>query len=357
MLVNEVVNSKSIALNVSKNPSNDIPYLGEKWFPNQKMEGLDLKWVKTSTGLPVALQPSNFDALPVLRSREALDIQKTQMAFFREEMDINEEHLIELDRIKSTDDAFLEMALNAIYNDTDRLVLGAEVIPEVMRMQLLATTSGSPQITFSANGVNYSYNYDTNSAYASSANHYVALSGTSQWTVANKTTATPLSDLQNASKKLKELGKAPKYALMNSATFNKIAGNAQIASAILAQNATATVFITDDMVKKVIESVTGLKVVIYDKMYKDYTGASQYFYPTDRVTILPDEKLGNTWFGTTPEERTGRQIPDTDVTMHGGIAIATKVVYGPPFKMQTIASLICLPSYENMDSTFVIKTA
>lgn len=357
MLVNEVVNSKAIALSASNDPSNNIPFLGTKWFPNQKKEGLDLKWIKTSTGLPVALQPSNFDALPVLRSRQALDIQKTQMAFFREEMDINEEHLIELERIKDVNDPYLSTALQAIYNDTNELLRGAEVIPEIMRMQLLATTAGSPQITLSANGVNYTYNYDNGGAYAGSASHYTALSGTSTWTVANKTTATPLTDLQNAVKKLKALGKAPRYALMNTNTFQKIVGNAQISQAILAQNTTATVFITDDMVKRVIKATTGLDIVIYDKMYKDYTGTAQYFYPDDRVTILPDEKLGNTFFGTTPEERSARQVADVDVTMHNGIAITTYTEYKGVFKMGTVASLVCLPSYENMDSTFVIKTA
>ena len=80
MLVNEVVDTKAIALAATNDASNDIPYLGLQWFPEKKKSGLDLKWIKTHKGLPVSLKPSNFDALPTIRAREGLKTEKTQMA-------------------------------------------------------------------------------------------------------------------------------------------------------------------------------------------------------------------------------------------------------------------------------------
>ena len=62
-----------------------------QFFPEMKKAGLDLKWIKTHKGLPVTLKASNFDALPALRTREGVKIEKTQMAFFRETMQITEE--------------------------------------------------------------------------------------------------------------------------------------------------------------------------------------------------------------------------------------------------------------------------
>ena len=41
MLVNEVVNSASIALSATQDASNDIPYLGLNWFGEKKKSGLD----------------------------------------------------------------------------------------------------------------------------------------------------------------------------------------------------------------------------------------------------------------------------------------------------------------------------
>ena len=41
MLVNEVINSASIALAATEDASNQIPYLGLQWFPEKKNSGLD----------------------------------------------------------------------------------------------------------------------------------------------------------------------------------------------------------------------------------------------------------------------------------------------------------------------------
>ena len=74
--------------------------------------------------------------------------------------------------------------------------------------------------------------------------------------------------------------------------------------------------------------------------------------------MLPEGFLGKTWFGTTPEERTAGQVADVDVSMVGkGIAVAVKTEYGPPAITSTTVSEITLPSYENMDSTYVLEVA
>ena len=356
MLVNEVVNSASIALAATQNASNEIPYLGLQWFPEAKKSGLDLKWIRTHKGLPVSLAPSNFDALPVIRARGGLKTEKTQMAFFREQMVITEEDAQEIDRVRDANDPYLESALQSIYNDTNTLVSGAEVVPERMRMQLLATTNGSPVIGIQSDGVNYAYNYDPTGEYA--ANHYAKLSGTSMWS--DTVNAKPLTDLNNARKALAKKGKIAKYALMNSNTFQYLLENAQVKNAILAQNATANIELTDDNVVAIVKARTKLTIVLYDKMYAekqaDGTEVESNFYPDDKVTLLPEVALGKTWFGTTPEERTAKQIENVDVTIYGtGIAIAVKDEYGPPAITGITASEITLPSYEGMESTFVLE--
>ena len=151
MLVNEVIDSKSIALSATENASNQIPYLGLQWFPERKKQGLDLQWIKTHKGLPVSLAPSNFDSIPTIRAREGLSKEKTQMAFFREGMTIGEAEMLEIERANTADDPYLASALSAVYDDTSRLVSGAEVVPERMRMDiqlslLRATVFSTPMI-------------------------------------------------------------------------------------------------------------------------------------------------------------------------------------------------------------------
>lgn len=352
MLINEVLNSKSIALTTTEEASNQIPYLGLNWFPERKKQGLDLSWIKTHKGLPVSLAPSNFDTIPTLRAREGLSKEKTQMAFFREGMEVGEEEMLEIERISSTDDPYLESALSSVYDDTNNLVSGAEVVPERMRMSLLATEAGHPVITIESDGVQYAYDYDKDGSYAK--DHYAKLEDTSMWS--DTVNSKPLTDLNNARKKLQKKGKIAKYVLMNTNTFQYLLENAQIRNSILAQNLTATIEVDDDTVNSVVQKRTKLTIVLYDKMYMDKAKKEHYFYPDNKVTLLPEGKLGSTWFGTTPEERTARQVADVDVTTYGtGITVATKVEYGPPMKMSVFASEVVLPSYENMDSTFVLE--
>lgn len=352
MLISDVINARSIAAVATNDASNLIPYLGGQWFPTKKIAGLDLKWIKTHNGLPVILKPSNFDAIPVLRARDGLKTEKTQMAFFRESMQIGETEEQEIARINEDGDPYLDAALRAIYDDTTRLVRGAEVVPEIMIMSLLAgDANGHPAITLSSDGVNYTYDYDPNGEFVET--HFEELTGTAMW---NKSTATPITDLNNGKKAIAKLGKTVRYALMNSNTFEYLLTNDQVRGAILAQNLTANIFITADVVKSVIRNLTGIDIVIYDKMYKDYSGNEVYFYPDDRVTLLPAEALGSFFFGTTPEERTAAQVADVDVTMYGtGIAIAVKTEYGPPAKTTTTASMIGLPSFEGMDSIYILN--
>lgn len=267
-------------------------------------------------------------------------------------MEVGEEEMLEIERISSTDDPYLASALSSVYDDTNNLVSGAEVVPERMRMSLLATEAGHPVIAIESDGVQYAYDYDKDGSYAK--DHYAKLEDTSMWS--DTVNSKPLTDLNNARKKLKKKGKIAKYVLMNTNTFQYLLENAQIRNSILAQNLTATIEVDDDTVISVVQKRTKLTIVLYDKMYMDEAGKEHYFYPDNKVTLLPYGKLGNTWFGTTPEERTARQVTDVDVTTYGtGITVATKVEYGPPMKMSVFASEVVLPSYENMDSTFVLE--
>lgn len=354
MLTSEVINTSAIALAATNNASNAVPYLGLQFFPEMKKAGLDLKWIKTHKGLPVTLKASNFDALPALRTREGVKIEKTQMAFFRETMQITEEDEQEIGRADDENDPYLKSALQSVYDDTNALLSGAEVVPERMRMSLLATTEGHPSIGIESDGVKYEYDYDPNGEYA--AKHYLKLEGTSDWS--DTENSKPLTDLNNARKALAKLGKIASYVLMNSNTFEYLLNNKQVKNAILAQNLTANIEMTEENVVSIVRSRTKLSIVLYDEMYMDENKNDQYFYPDNKVTLLPAGALGKTWFGTTPEERTASQVADVDVSMYGvGIAIAKKVEYGPPAVTSVTASEIVLPSYENMDSTFVIKVS
>ena len=54
----DVFSSPVVAAVYNEAASNRIPYLGEGLFPAKQKSGLNLKWIKTTKGLPVSLAPS-----------------------------------------------------------------------------------------------------------------------------------------------------------------------------------------------------------------------------------------------------------------------------------------------------------
>ena len=353
MNIRDAYNASAIALVNTEVASNKIAYLGSGLFPAKKKMGLDLKWIKTSKGLPVSLAPSNFDAVSTLRSREGFKLTETEMAFFRESMLIKEADEQEMMRVQDSTDPYAAEVLSRIFDDANTLIDGANVVPERMIMQLLAPKDGHPKISIQANGVTYEYNYDPNNTY-SSKNYAELSSSTDMWN--DTENSDPLDDVSVALDAVEaETGERPSIMIISRKTMDYLKQNKKIRNAILAQNATANIFMNDNRVKEVFSNELGISVIVYSKQYKDETGKAQKFYPDGFATLIPTGALGNTWYGTTPEERTLMGNATADVSIvNTGVAVAV-TVSNDPVQTKTTVSEIVLPSYERMDSTYVIK--
>jgi hypothetical protein len=353
MNIRDAYTSKAIALVNTEVASNRIAYLGAGLFPAKKKMGLDLKWIKTSKGLPVSLAPSNFDAVSTLRSREGFKLTETEMAFFRESMLVKEADEQEIMRVKDSTDPYAAEVLGRIFDDANTLVDGANVVPERMIMQLLAPSDGSPKISIEANGVTYAYNYDPNSTYKTK-NFASLTTDTDKWS--DTTNSDPMEDIATALDAVEaETGERPSIMIVSRKTMDYLKQNAKIKSAILAQNTTATVFMNDNRVKEVFSNELGIRIIVYSKQYKKEDGTAAKFYPDGFATLIPDGALGNTWYGTTPEERTLMGSGEADVSIvNTGVAVAVTTTSDPVHTKTTVSEIV-LPSYERMDSTYVIK--
>lgn len=353
MNIRDAYTSKAIALVNTEVASNRIAYLGAGLFPAKKKMGLDLKWIKTSKGLPVSLAPSNFDAVSTLRSREGFKLTETEMAFFRESMLVKEADEQEIMRVQDSTDPYASEVLSRIFDDANTLVDGANVVPERMIMQLLAPADGSPKISIEANGVTYAYNYDPNSTYKTK-NFASLTADTDKWS--DTTNSDPMDDIATALDAVEaETGERPSIMIVSRKTMDYLKQNAKIKSAILAQNTTATVFMNDNRVKEVFSNELGIKIIVYSKQYKKEDGTAEKFYPDGFATLIPDGALGSTWYGTTPEERTLMGSGEADVSIvNTGVAVAVTTTSDPVHTKTTVSEIV-LPSYERMDSTYVIK--
>ena len=353
MNIRDVYTSKAIALVNTEVASNRIAYLGAGLFPAKKKMGLDLKWIKTSKGLPVSLAPSNFDAVSTLRSREGFKLTETEMAFFRESMLVKEADEQEIMRVQDSTDPYASEVLSRIFDDANTLVDGANVVPERMIMQLLAPADGSPKISIEANGVTYAYNYDPNSTYKTK-NFASLTADTDKWS--DTTNSDPMDDIATALDAVEaETGERPSIMIVSRKTMDYLKQNAKIKSAILAQNTTATVFMNDNRVKEVFSNELGIRIIVYSKQYKKEDGTAAKFYPDGFATLIPDGALGSTWYGTTPEERTLMGSGEADVSIvNTGVAVSVTTTSDPVHTKTTVSEIV-LPSYERMDSTYVIK--
>lgn len=358
MYISEVFNSKAIAAYMTEAQSNRIPFLLEAYFPNKKKMGIDLKWIKAHKGLGVALKPSNLDSLPPVRPRGQAQMTKEQMPLYRESMVLKEHDLIEISRIKEANDPYLQPVVDSMYDDVNTLIDGAEISAEWMRSQLFAPLNGEMKISMgTADNTVYLYDYDPDGTWKSK--NYLELTGSDTW---DNPTAKPLNDIRKATQYLSSIGTTATTIIGNSTTFDYLLENDQVKNALISITGQTINFIDETTVEEVLRRKMRLEWIAYDKMFEDYDGNEKKFYPDGYITILGNGQLGNTWRGTTPEELTtiGNfiDIPKApvDITvLESGIAVAIQNEYKPSFTVTTTASQIVLPSFEGMDSIFVIK--
>ena len=340
--------SQAIAAIVNENASNRIPYLGEGLFPRVQKSGLNLKWFKQNLGLPVILKPSAFDANATIRSRQGLEVIDTEMAYFKEAMIVKEQDIQDYETVVEGSPYAREI-LDRNFRDAETLIESARVVEERMRMSLLANANGKPSISIAAEGVTYAYDFDPNGTYAS--NNFTALSGTSLWS--DTTNSTPLEDVSEAQDKVEaKTGERPSILLISKATMNLLKQNASIRSAILAQNVTANIFMTDNRVKELFSNELGISIIVYTKQYVDESGTAKKFYPDGMATLLPNGQLGSTFKGVSPEEHRAGELNVQIVD--DGTAVAVNTSFDP---VQTVTKVseVVLPSFENMDKTYMIK--
>ena len=347
----DMVNATEIANYWTQASENRIPYLGATLFPARKQLGLDLSWIKGAQGLPVALTPSAFDAKATLRDRIGVKKVETEMPFFREAMRIGEKDRQEINKLLAASNrATLEPVLNRIFDDAGNLIAGAEVQAERMRMQLLS--KGKIQIT-TENRIGYDYDYRL------PATHKTTLGNgdTAKWS--NTDNATPIQDIQGWQDRIEEdTGIRPTRAICTRKTWNYLLQNNSIK---LDMNPAGgqNIILTDRMLQQYLSTKLGLTVAVYNKKYQLEVGGPAYlFFPDDVFTLIPDGTLGNTYFGTTPEESdlmSGATEAQVSI-VNTGVAVTT-FKEPHPVNVVTVVSAIMLPSFETIDNIFIAIVA
>lgn len=339
----DVVKAKEIGVYYDEMNKERAPYLGETLFPDNKKLGLDLKWIKGSKGLPVALKSSAFDAKAEMRDRIGFSEVNTEMPFFKESMLVKESDRQELNKLLDNEknQPYIDLIVKNIFDDVTTLVEGADVQFERMRMQLL-TDGGISIKGKDADGVEKALDYD----YGLSEEQKVS----SDWSNAD---ADILGDIEKWLNEAEErTGTKPTRAICNSTTFGYILKNNKIRAGI--KGILPEVAITKAKVKRYVEEELEISIEVYSKKFKSEAGVTTKFFKDNIFTLLPPYSLGNTWMGTTPEESdlmSGATEAEVSLVRQGIAITTTKET--DPVNVKTKVSVITLPSFERADEIVI----
>lgn len=319
------------------------PYVFQMMFPNTRQLGLRLDYIKGKDNLPVALVSSNFDADVLYRDIIGFDTLSFKLPFFKEATKTDEELR---QAILTTDPRFRDQLWSRLFKQSTDLLLGAEATAERLRASLIANGS----IAIKENNVNKEYDFGFDKTTQ-------LVTETTLWSVG---TAKPFNSFNARIKAYKKLtGKTAKYAVMNSTVFDYLANDAEIIKYFQSLS-TPILYPNEDNVKSYIASTTGVTIIIADAQYiapRDNTYTAVDFYPQDRYTLLSTLDLGETVYGTTPEEADllsgGSQASSVEITGNG-VAITTWKQPDPVWVNTKVSEVVC-PSCPNIDKIYIVK--
>ena len=356
----DYVNATEIAAYIENLPTNKVPIFGSQLFPQRKLVGTDISWLKGRDGIPVAITPSNYDAKATLRERNGFGKMETEMAFFREAMRIGEKDRQEINKLLNHPNSNIALPIiRNIFDDINKLVEGVDVQAEYMRMQLLQY--GKFEVTNMDKTARYKYDYNM------SGDHQIKV-GTPWSDHAN---STPVSDIIAACDKIEDdTGERPTRGVMNRTTFLDMIASHSIKKDLMvgvAASSWENLYLSEQEARQYIERKTGVRIYVYSKKIGVLDSAtlapnmdsSSFVKLVDdnRVCLFPEGPLGSTWYGTTPEESdlmTGASQAQVSI-VRGGTAVTTyKEVH--PVNVNTVVSAVLIPSFERINSVAVLNT-
>lgn len=343
MTIFDLMTSQELTAYWEELVQDEAPYPCEELFPDDKKRGLELKWLKGAKGLPIVLKTSAFDVHAIPRPRIGFEKLTAEMPYFKESTYIDEELRQELNMVLETgNQAYIDSVMNKIFDDEVQLLRGARASRE--RMRMMALTTGV--VSMANNGQTFTYDYQV------PATHKV--NAAIAWS--DHANSDPMEDIRLAKEKIQDdTGEVLTRAMCDGATWRHIRNNEKIKKAIFVLT-NGVGAISDAKLRQYLLDELEIVVVVNDKRYKDESGQSVKYMPANTFVMFPDGDLGKTWFGTTPAESDlmTSNVANVSIT-DTGVAVTT-VQKADPVQVETIVSMICLPSFEGADKIYILDT-
>ena len=326
--------------NELKAKESEVPFLGDELFPARKKIGLGLEWIKGANQAAVVLHLSAFDAKVLKRNRIGFKTMSAKMPFFKDSLDIDEELRQKLLMLGESQVQYIQEVIRKIFDDNATLLKSAKATVERMRMQLITTGT----IAIANNGQEYLYDYGMEA--------HQKRTVSKSWADPSADIIADIQEYQDAI--IAKTGVKPTRLVMRTSMFRNIMKNNNIKNAVYVFGQ-GNVNVSEGAVKAYLAEQLGITgIALNDKFYVDEDGKTQYYIPSDVVVMLPEGTIGNTWYGTTPEEADLLASKKADVyVVDTGVAITVTEETDPVRKVTKVSEIV-LPSAENIDKVVVI---
>lgn len=342
MTIFDLMQSQELTAYWEELTQDEAPYPCEELFPDDKKRGISLKWLKGAKGLPIVLKTSAFDVHAIPRPRIGFEKLTAEMPYFKESTYIDEELRQELNMVLETgNQAYIDSVMDKIFDDETRLLRGARASRE--RMRMMALTTGV--ISMVANGQSFTFDYGVTHKGNASVN----------WS--DHQNSDPIEDLRVAIQEVEdETGCTITRAMCDSKTWRDLRNNEKIKKAIFVLTNGVGALNDNQLDNYIADQLNGLKIRVNKYRYKDESEQTLNFMPNNTIVLFPDGNLGKTWFGTTPAESDlmAGSVANVSIT-DTGVAVTTKQEVDP-VQVETIVSMICLPSFESADQVYILDT-
>lgn len=257
------------------------------------------------------------------------------LALIKRKIRLSEKELIALESPRNSMEE-AEM-IRKIYSDVDQLVAAVRARVEAMRMEALS----SGKIVINENGIKASIDYGMPS------NHKT----TKTW---KSGTPKILEDMDSCVNQIvKDTGFTPTRVLTSKTILNVILRDSTIRAAVFGVNSAKMLTVAELNAFLAQQSLP--QIAIYDKMYRlqgrDGKYRSVRYLPEDAFVMMPDGKMGDTFYGLTAEELALRNQPDIDISSIGNIIVAMYATFDPVAKwVKAVAT--AMPSFPYADQVF-----
>lgn len=312
--------------------------IGNLLFPNIKTDDLKIEYIIGGNKLPVTAEVYAPDTNTKLSGRNGFAKNILDMLLVKDSKFISEDEIVKLQNPRTP--AEEQAVLNKIFNDVDLTIDSVYKRINMMRFEILQTG----KLTLDENGVKGVIDYHMPET------HQENLKTSARWSEA---TADPLNNLDTwVDKIVEDTGVNPSRMLIDKATSRLLLNSEAVRKAIFGVN--SSIVPSMQNLNDFLSQRDLPTIAVCNEKYRLADGSLLPLVKADTVILMPETKLGNTYFGLTAEEVELPQVSNIDVRNKDFI---TSVIYRriDPVARITKSVARAIPSFEACNEVFVAK--